>query len=76
MHDGEPLSSLVNRLKSICTQLNNVDYNIVKEDKIALLLKSLPIEYDNIVTMLKEKEPIPSLDSIIHSLQEKDAKHS
>ena len=75
MHDGEPLLSLINHLKSICTQPNNVDCNIDKEDKIALLLKSLPIEYDNIITVLKEKEPIPSLDSIIHSLQEEDAKH-
>lgn len=76
MQHNETLSSLINRLKSICTQLSYVECIIDEEDKIALLLKALPIEYDNIVTVLKEKEPIPSLESIIHSLQEEDHKHS
>ena len=69
MHEGEGLSSLINRLKSICTQLSYIECNIEEDDKIAVLLKSLPLQYDNIVTVLKEKEPIPSLESIINSLQ-------
>ena len=76
MHENESLSSLVNRLKSICTQLSYIECNIDKDDKIAVLLKSLPMQFENIVTVLKEKEPIPSLESIIHSLQEEDNKHT
>ena len=76
MHDNESLSSLVNRLKSICTQLSYIECNIEEEDKIAVLLKSLPLHYDNIVTVLKEKEPIPSLESIVNSLQEQEKKHT
>lgn len=76
MQEGESLSSLVNRLKSICTQLSYIECNIEEEDKIAVLLKSLPLPYDNIVTVLKEKEPIPSLESIVNSLQEQEKKHT
>lgn len=76
MQEGEGLSSLVNRLKSICTQLSYIECNIEEEDKIAVLLKSLPLSYDNIVTVLKEKEPIPSLESIVNSLQEEEKKHT
>ena len=76
MHDNETLSSVVNRLKSICTQLSHIECNIDEDDKIAILLKSLPMQYENIVTVLKEKEPIPSLESIIHSLQEEENKHN
>ena len=76
MHDNETLSSVVNRLKSICTQLTYIQCNIDEDDKIAILLKSLPITYEHIVTVLKEKEPVPSLESIIHSLQEEENKHT
>lgn len=76
MHDNETLSSIVNRLKSICTQLAYIQCNIDEDDKIAILLKSLPIQFEHIVTVLKEKEPIPSLESIIHSLQEEESKHT
>ena len=76
MQNNESLSSLVNRLKSICTQLSYIECNIEEEDKIAVLLKSLPLHYDNIVTVLKEKEPIPSLESIVHSLQKDEKKHT
>lgn len=76
MHENETLSSVVNRLKSICTQLSYIQCNIDEDDKIAILLKSLPIQYEHIVTVLKEKEPIPSLESIINSLQEEESKHT
>ena len=76
MHENENLSSVVNRLKSICTQLSHIECNIDEDDKIAIILKSLPMQYENIVTVLKEKEPIPSLESIIHSLQEEENKHN
>ena len=76
MHDDETLSSLVNRLKSICTQLSYIGCNIENDNKIAILLKSLPKLYDNIVMVLKEKEPKPSLESIIKSLYEEEKKIS
>lgn len=76
MHENETLSSVVNRLKSICTQLTYIGCNIDEDDKIAILLKAMPMQYENIVTVLKEKEPIPSLESIVHSLQEEENKHT
>ena len=51
----------MNRLMSTCTQLRYIQINVEEEDKIAVLLKALPKEYIQIVTILKEKEPIPSL---------------
>ena len=74
MHEKESLSSLVNRLMSICSQLTYIESPVEEEDKIAVLLKALPKEYNQIVTVLKEKEPIPSLESVINSLQEEDKK--
>ena len=50
--------------------------NIEEENEIAILVKSLPIQYDSIVIVQKEKEPIHSLESIVHSLQEEERKHN
>ena len=74
MENGEDLASLVNRLKSLTTQLVYVQAPIEEEDQIAILLKALPDTYESIVTVLKEKEPIPSLSDIINSLQEYERK--
>ena len=63
MHENETLSSVVNRLKRICTQLAHIECNIDKYDKIAILQKSLPMQFENIVIVLKKKEPIPSLET-------------
>ena len=72
MQNNESLSSLFNLLNSICTQLMYINCNIEEEDKITMLLKSLPMHYDMIVMVLKEKELIPSLESIVHSHQEEE----
>ena len=56
------------------TQLTYVKAPIDEEDAIAILLKAMPQEYHQILTMLKEKEPILSLESIINSLQEEEKK--
>ena len=76
MHEQKTLSSLVNRLKSICTQLSYIGCNIEYDDKIAILLKSLPKMHDQIVTLLKEKELELSLESIINSFYEQEKKIS
>ena len=68
MESGEDLANLVNRLKSLTTQLVYVQAPIEEEDQIAILLKALPDTYESIVIVLKEKEPIPSLADIINSL--------
>lgn len=59
---------------SICSQLTHIECHAEEEDKIVVLLKSLPKEYKQIVTVLKEKDPIPSLESVINSLQEEEKK--
>ena len=74
MGEGEDLASLINRLKSLNTQLVYVGAPIDEEDRVAILLKALPQEYNQIVTVLKEKDPIPSLNDVINSLQEEEKK--
>ena len=68
MESSEDISSLINRLKNICTQLVYIQSPVDKEDQLAVLLKALPKEFDQIVTVLKEREPIPTLESVINSL--------
>ena len=51
-----------------------IECHVEEEDKIATLLKSLPKDFDKIVTVLKEKELIPYLESVISSLQEAECK--
>ena len=74
LEPNEELSSLINRLKSICTQLVYIESPFEDEDKVAVLLKALPPPYNQIVTVLKEKEHVPSLESAINSLLEERKK--
>ena len=69
MQPNEDIASLVNKLKSIATQLSYVKSNIDEEDLVAILLKAvLEDPFEQIVTMLKEKDPSPSLEDVINSL--------
>ena len=76
MHEKETLSSLINRLMSVCSKTPYIECHVNEEDKIAVILKVVLMEYNQIVMVLKEKEPIPSLESIINSLKEEDNKIS
>lgn len=53
--EQEAISSLINRLKSIITQLAYIQVKIDEEDKVAILLSALPDDYSQLVTVLKEK---------------------
>ena len=69
MQPNEDIPSLVNKLKSIATQLSYVKANIDEEDLVAILLKVVPEDpFEQIVTVLKEKDPSPSLEDVINSL--------
>ena len=59
---------------STCTLLSYIECHVEEEDKIAVLLKTLPKDFDQIVTVLKENESTSSLESVINSLQEVDGK--
>ena len=74
MNEGEDIGSLVNRLRSMVTQLTYLDAQVPEEDKVAVLLGALPSSYDHIVTILEEKEPTPSLEDIVSSLQKEEKK--
>ena len=74
LNDNEDLSSLVNRLKSMCTQLVYLNAPMEEEDKVAILLKSLPPSYHHLVTVLKEKDPLPTLEDSVNSLQAEEKK--
>ena len=75
MQPNEDIASLVNKLKSIATQLYYVKSNIDEEDLVAILLKAVPEDpFEQIVTLLKEKDPSPSLKDVINSLQDHERK--
>ena len=76
MHDEETLSKVVNCLKSICSQFSYIGCNIKNDDKIAVLVKSLPKIYDQLVTALKEKEPKMYLEIILNFLYKEEKKFS
>ena len=71
MNEGEDIASLVNRLRSMVTQLTYLE---AQEDKVAVIIGALPPSYDHIVTILEEKEPTPSLEDIVSSLQKEEKK--
>lgn len=75
LEDNEEVASLVNRLKSIITQLTYIQCGIEEEDKVAALLGALPDTFDNIVTIIEEKEPAPALQDVINSIQTEENKH-
>ena len=69
VNDNEDLATLVNCLQSIATQLTYIKVSIEEEDLVAILLKVVPNEpYGQIVMVLKEKDPTPSLEDIINLL--------
>ena len=75
LHQSEDIASLINRLKSILTQLSYIQSPVVdEEDKVAVLLNALPEAYNQIVTILQEKEPAPKLEDAINSIQEESRK--
>ena len=62
MQPNEDLLSLINRFKSICTQLTYAKALVDEEDQVAILLKAIDEDqYEQIITILKEKEPTPKL---------------
>ena len=72
--EKEDIASLLNRLKSIITQLIYVRVQVNEEDKVAILLSALPDDYSQLVTILKEKEPVPQLEEVINSIQDESKK--
>ena len=74
MLQGEDISSLVNRLMSIITQLTYIKCQIPDEDQVAVLLSALPKNFDNIVTVLEQKDPTPTLQQVINAIHEEEKK--
>lgn len=72
--ENEDIASLINRLKSIITQLVYIQVQVDEEDKVAILLSALPDEYSQLVTVLKEKELVPPLEEVINSIQDEAKK--
>ena len=54
-------------------QLASIHSPVTEDDAMAMLLKSMPEEYDNLVTTLKYG-PDPSFEGIISALQEDERK--
>lgn len=71
MNFDDSFAQFVSKLKSIMTQLEGVDAKVDEKDAIAILLKSMPKEYNALVTTLKNL-PDPSLEGCIASILEKE----
>ncbi|KAI5058913.1 hypothetical protein GOP47_0027083 [Adiantum capillus-veneris] len=74
MIEVQDIASLVNRPKSIVTQLTNIEVEVPEDDKVDILLSALPPSYDHLVTILKEKEPAPPFQDVINSVQAEERK--
>ena len=75
MQLSEDIASLVNKLISIAMQLCYVKSNIDEEDLLDILLKIVPADpFEQIVTLLEEKDPSPSLEDVINSWQDHERK--
>lgn len=63
----------MDKLKSIMTQLASIDCKVDDDDAVAVLLKSMPEEYDSLITTLKNL-PSPTLEGCISALLEEESK--
>ncbi|MCO5559746.1 hypothetical protein L7F22_013348 [Adiantum nelumboides] len=52
MKPGDHLSTFISDMKSIMTQLVSIDAKVDPDDAIVVLLKSMPLEFDALVTTL------------------------
>ncbi|MCO5568622.1 hypothetical protein L7F22_022321 [Adiantum nelumboides] len=52
MKAGDNLSTFISDMKSIMTQLASIDAKVDSDDALAVLLKSMPLEFDALVTTL------------------------
>lgn len=55
------------------TQLASIDCKVDDDDAVAVLLKSMPEEYDSLITTLKNL-PSPTLEGCISALLEEESK--
>ncbi|MCO5594629.1 hypothetical protein L7F22_048662 [Adiantum nelumboides] len=62
MKPGDHLSTFIFDMKSIMTQLASIDAKVNPDDAIAVLLKSMPLEFDALVTTLTHL-PDPTWES-------------
>lgn len=73
MKSGEQLGNFIFEMKSIMTQLASIDAKVDPDDAIAVLLKSMPIEYDSLVTTLTHL-PNPTWEVCEATLLEEEQK--
>ena len=71
MTSGTPLAAHVNHMRSLMTQLASINSPITTDDAMAVLLKSMPEDYDHVVTTLKNL-PNPTFEGLITALQEEE----
>lgn len=77
MHNGISLSTHINDLKSLIRKLEEIEVKIEEDDAKAILLNSLPLNYDNVIFTLSQFSS-RSLDKMIATLlvEEKRMKSS
>lgn len=73
MKHGEQLGNFISEMKSIMTQLASIDAKVDPDDAIAVLLKSMPMEYDSLVTTLTHL-PNPTWEVCEAALLEEEQK--
>lgn len=73
MKPGEQMGHFISEMKSIMTQLASIDAKVDPDDAIAVLLKSMPLECDSLVTTLTHL-PNPTWEGCEAALLEEEQK--
>ncbi|MCO5549931.1 hypothetical protein L7F22_003408 [Adiantum nelumboides] len=73
MKPGDNLSTFISDMKCIMTELASIDAKVDLDDAITVLLKSMPLEFDALVTTLTHL-PDPTWESCETALLEEEQK--
>ena len=68
MAEGSALDQHINVFNKIISDLNRVDVKFEEEDKVLILLNSLPESYDNLVTTLMSGKETLELEVLCYPL--------
>jgi hypothetical protein len=70
----ESMSEHINKMKELAGQLEAVGASITEEDQVAMLLCSLPVSYDSLITALESRAGDLSLEFVTARLLHEEHK--
>ena len=72
MGDGQKLHDYIDEYNKLCLDLENLDIKYDDEDKVLVLLRSLPKSYETFVDILKHGRDKLSLEDVVGALNSKE----